>query len=152
MAEPTNPSLAGRCVGCGDCCAAITCNTTKVFLRAQLADPDSSVENRENAEFMLKHWRRITKAEAHRLQPYLEVFNDQPIIFWRCDAFDYTTRRCTAYDARPPICRDFPWYTYGPNTYGLAGLPRCGYWVDVPEEQRPVGVPIAFEAFDEIRR
>jgi len=33
-----------------------------------------------------------------------------------CTLLDQKTRRCSAYDARPSVCRDYP------------GSPRCGYY------------------------
>ena len=35
---------------------------------------------------------------------------------------------CTDYDARPPVCSDYPFYNKPPNPERLMDRPYCGYW------------------------
>jgi Fe-S-cluster containining protein len=80
-----------------------------------------------------------------------------------CDMFDPDKRICTAGEARPPICSDYPFYGENPVTReaGMAGkypdpLPHgygwyphetgpgdaplsCSYLGDVPPDMRPAG-------------
>lgn len=57
---------------------------------------------------------RFTK-KAHGLDKVLRRQND-PHFGRICKFFDTTERRCTVYEARPGICRQFP------------GENRCGYY------------------------
>lgn len=55
----------------------------------------------------------------------------------KCDQFNPATRLCTARDTRPPVCRDYPWYSDGPGAERAANLfRRCSYLADVPPDQR----------------
>lgn len=78
---------------------------------------------RQNAEFITAHWTPI---------------DDRT---FRCDAFDPAARLCTAHDARPPVCRDFPWYGQDPEEKaGEVRLdPQCSYLADLPPGKRPEG-------------
>lgn len=50
--------------------------------------------------------------------------------FYDCRHFDPETRRCTNYDNRPPLCRDFPWYGDPPDP--SKALPtECAYRADL---------------------
>ena len=84
--------------------------------------PDGT--GRANADFVTAHWHALGDGE------------------YRCDAFDPATRLCGAHDARPPVCRGFPWYSDGPTPEGAAGLtgiPQCSFLADVPPGDRPEG-------------
>jgi Fe-S-cluster containining protein len=60
-------------------------------------------------------------------------------ILLTCAHYDPGHRSCTAYDARPPVCRGFPWYD-DPQTRAadIAEL-CCSYLLDVPPADRPEG-------------
>lgn len=59
--------------------------------------------------------------------------------FYSCDLFDPETRRCTAYDQRPPICRDYPWYGDPPDP--SKAIPKtCVHRTEIG--QTPVPVPV----------
>lgn len=46
----------------------------------------------------------------------------------RCINYDVEGRRCMAYESRPPVCRDFPWYGKEPSVDGAINrLSVCGY-------------------------
>jgi len=123
-----------ECARCGDCCDPVTVSFhVETYAPRRLAEPDLSPEARENCEFMLAHWTTtaslVREGEAGEVTVGYEV---------RCDAFDPAARLCGAHEARPPVCRDFPWYGRAvDDVEGRAvvadGLsPRCSFNRDVP--------------------
>lgn len=59
----------------------------------------------------------------------------------RCPRYDQATRRCTDYDNRPPVCRDYP---TGYDGFGQPGLipdlpHECEFWADLRPDIRPAG-------------
>jgi Fe-S-cluster containining protein len=92
-------------------------------------DPDGDL--RADADFAATHWTVLDRA-AHPL------FGDN-FARIRCDAFDAESRRCTAHQDRPPVCRGYPWFG-APSARRAAGLPRqCSYLLDLPVADRPAG-------------
>ena len=60
--------------------------------------------------------------------------------YWTCDAYDPGHQECTAHDARPPLCRGFPWYGDGPSAERAGRVHReCSYLADLPPGDRPEG-------------
>lgn len=58
----------------------------------------------------------------------------------KCDVFDPATGLCGAHDARPPVCRNYPWYGDEPDAERAACLPpQCSYLAEVPPGDRPQG-------------
>jgi Fe-S-cluster containining protein len=108
------------CRRCGDCCDPILLRATKREIRA-----DRSLEG---DEFILRHWRRVSKDEAFRKRPLLRASHYTGRCYYVCDRFNPTTRLCEAHDARPPICRAFPnnLRTEG-RPLRLRSFPNCGY-------------------------
>ena len=93
----------------------------------------------EDARFVMDHWREIGRDAAGRARH-------------ACDSFNPETRQCMAHEARPPMCRGFPWYGLKPSLFigydlynawmRLRSYPRCSYREDV-------GMPMgAFSTFD----
>ena len=138
--------MPDRCWACGDCCRVLHCNWSLVDLHADESDPIGFA----NREFLTVHWHETTRDDAARLRPDATFSTDGH--FYVCDQFDYETAKCKSYDTRPPICRDFPWYENlegfawqgqrNPSMLTSPPLMRCGYWLDVPAEQRPPDVRI----------
>lgn len=64
-------------------------------------------------------WQRHVNGfeQVETLRPRIFVF--------RCHYFDTTTRRCTSYETRPGICRDYPRHLLQQAWPEL--LPGCGY-------------------------
>jgi Fe-S-cluster containining protein len=59
---------------------------------------------------------------------------------WTCDAYDPEHGTCTAHDARPPLCRGFPWYGETPSPgRGESMPPGCSYLAELPPSGRPEG-------------
>jgi hypothetical protein len=112
----TPPALG--CAQCGDCCQNIPCNIHPDLKGA----PGSDVET--NIRFIRDHW---TRSGTHPDGTHL----------WNCDQFDPVHRLCLAQDAKPPICRDYPWY-HGKIGFLSENLqPKCSYLLDVPPDRRP---------------
>lgn len=114
------------CIRCGGCCDPVTLddeNYQKIKFRAEAAPPPEHMDAHLEAVWLLEHWT-LTETVVGGVE-------------MRCDQFDPTTRLCTAHDERPQICRGFPWYQRDPEGANIAGLPRCSFWADLPEDQRP---------------
>ena len=61
-------------------------------------------------------------------------------VMLRCRFYDAEHRMCGAYDKRPPMCTDYPWYGTGPDEEHIGGVgPQCSYLLDVAPELRPEG-------------
>lgn len=85
-------------------------------------DPDGW--RRKNADFLTEHWHPVEdKPDAHS-----------------CDAFDSVHRRCTVYEARPPVCSGYPWYGEEPTPSRITRTgSRCSYLLDLSPADRPEG-------------
>lgn len=85
---------------------------------------DGDPRSREDVDFMLEHWTPV------------EGRTDR----YSCDQFDAQARMCRAQQAKPPVCRDYPWYLAEPAPERAAALPpQCSYLLDVPPDLRPDG-------------
>jgi Fe-S-cluster containining protein len=61
--------------------------------------------------------------------------------YYRCKWFDQETRKCTNYENRPPMCRDYPWHGRPPTEW--KALPKtCGFLWDLDVEPEPIPVSI----------
>lgn len=125
-----------ECNGCGDCCRVIPIDSTKKRLAEKVAEGEIG-----SAPFILKHWHRISRAEAHKRNSSFGAA-PQGRYYYECDMFDSATNKCTAQDSKPSVCSRFPWYGESPanHEYRLAPFPRCSFWSDVPETDRPAHV------------
>jgi Fe-S-cluster containining protein len=117
------------CSRCGDCCDQIWLPAAKITsIRAAIdaGDPESriSADMRADCEFIETHWT----VEERSL--------DGQDLRYVCDRFDAEARLCTAYEQRPPVCTNFPYY-------GRTAIPapdrlpsRCSFAFDVAPELR----------------
>lgn len=71
---------------------------------------------------------------ASSLRP---VYSAGGVMYLACAYYDGQTQECRAYDQRPPVCRDFPWYGREPDGDFAEG--RCSYLLDVAPSERPDG-------------
>jgi Fe-S-cluster containining protein len=134
---------------CGACCDPIRLEVTKKTVREN---------NWNSGPFVLKHWRRISRAKAAALNPLL--LKNPGGYFYACDAYDKERRLCTAHDTRPAICSGFPWYNEPPYSQDAGWTPEaetlrpwteCSFWLDVPQDQWAEGVrPIGWIPLDEV--
>jgi Fe-S-cluster containining protein len=98
----------------------------------------------EDRRWAARSLRPMSPREAYRLAPWLRgkkhrdgstgVLSDP--FFFRCIHFDRETRRCTDYENRPAMCRNYPWYGGEPQE-AAALPPTCSFRADIGE------VPVA---------
>lgn len=158
------------CSACGACCnpvpftreehAAVTAWCTEALAAGGTQDPrtddgwawwmehgwDYSRESatarfdrdgrwREDADFIAAHWTPRDYGEG-----------------CTCDMFDPATNLCTAQDTKPPVCRDYPWYSDEPTPErAVRLLPGCSYIADVesphgPEDRALIPLAVAGSA------
>lgn len=133
-------SLGCAGASCGDCCDPVGLDGRVITLieewRAWLeagGTPETAIEGGADPSifFAIDHWTRyegpaLTEEEHHD---------------FRCDRYDPTTHLCTAYEDRPPVCRNFPWYTEEESAGARAArLPaRCSFNLDIPPALRKPG-------------
>lgn len=117
-----------ECNSCGSCCDPVTFQGD-VVVNGLVGD---------DRAFMEANFTEVDAEEAHRRRPWLSVkqLEECGFRFFNCAFFDPYTRQCTAYDARPNMCKNFPWYSRGPNPRSLNGLPYCSFWEDLPLADR----------------
>jgi len=155
------------CGCCGDCCRDIPLSTSKAAFRRKLShgdardddvwaawvagwesqgdpetpDRESWVRLQADARFIIEHWHGGRRAPNGTTKG------------WTCDRFDPETWLCTAYEERPPICSDFPWYDRPAGHVDGGRWPlRCTFWADRPAEERPEGwVPVTFVHANSLR-
>lgn len=123
----------GSCVeGCGACCHPLVSPVSPMQIAMAPAWDTELVWMRDNTE-------RMPQSEAIRLdrshrddRPVTGMVDGEaaPVFFYRCRNYDEATKACTAYDDRPPMCRDYPWYGRLPDP--TKAIPNtCGYLRDV---------------------
>jgi Fe-S-cluster containining protein len=113
--------------GCGSCCDPVVLPFTKFDMAA---NPAFSAEDRR---WVLDDLQPMARREAYAKRPDLRdrAMVDQrgrpaTPVFFRCRHFDPESRACTAYEARPPVCRGFPWYDRPPSEHALLP-PACAF-------------------------
>ena len=119
----------------------------EIRLRGSGGDAEEEANNR----FIVKHWRQLTRREGLRRAPWFADAQRGKIgtvdahgravepVFYECDRYDTTTRQCTAYDERPPVCDGYPYYG-GPKRTDGALPPACEFLRDRGEQPVPVEV------------
>jgi Fe-S-cluster containining protein len=129
--------VSAGCARCGSCCSPVVILADAYAASCERARAGEAVH--DNDRFI-----------ASRLRP-LGAFTDDDGETWlesRCTAYDPLGRACTAYEDRPPVCRDYPWYGRGPDPAAAAHMPReCSFLADLPpsdrgEDARPL-IPLA---------
>lgn len=122
------------CNGCGACCDPVVSSVNpetldeEIRLTGVLSGEGDAVKS---LLFIRDHWTFLRREGEERL--------------YSCDAFDPETRLCTAHEARPPICRGYPWYGrrrehLGPlSALMLRRYLGCEFWADLSPEIRPEG-------------
>jgi Fe-S-cluster containining protein len=105
--------------GCGSCCDPVI--LSEGFVHRAFAFGPAQPQ----AEWIWANWEPITVEETGSAQ-------------LRCINYDVATRACLAYDTRPPVCRDFPFYGKPP---ALENGPRsniCGYQAEMGRTVLPL--------------
>jgi Fe-S-cluster containining protein len=60
------------------------------------------------------------------------------VILLECANYDTAHQACRAYDRRPPVCSNYPWYGGEPGSSQWIER-NCSYLLDVPPSERPEG-------------
>jgi hypothetical protein len=119
--------MTAGCARCGSCCDPVIIEADVFFGCGERARSQEFPDH--NDRFIAQHWHPLSAWTDHDGTSVLSV---------RCDAFDPERRACTAYEGRPPVCGDFPWYSEAPGTERASALPpQCSFLADVPPARRP---------------
>lgn len=117
----------------------------KQSVEEMLAKPALNPEIQYTQGFVAQFFHEVTPGEADEMLPYVDhrdLADRAGYHFYRCDFFNEDARICMAHNARPALCSGFPWYGKKPDGANIGGYLRCSYWEDVPEGERPPGVPV----------
>lgn len=134
--------------GCGQCCDPVVLAIGPEYLAAHpevaaVMDP----REREWVENELKPVATPSWVKPGRVATATVILNGRPKVleanYFRCVNFDSEARRCTRYEDRPRVCRDYPWPA-GESPRALGGgaelPPSCVFWRDLGREPEPVPV------------
>lgn len=86
--------MKGKCKECGQCCNPIKTHWYK----------KSIIKKTYEHDFIRKNWFRISKKKA------IELGETGNAIYYECKKFDKKTNKCTEYNKRPDVCRNYPFY------------------------------------------
>lgn len=114
-----------KCKKCGACCEVICLKVTKKGIR--------EARRNENSEFVLQHWKRVSRKEAERRNPRVAPYVPG-YLFYECDQFDTEAKLCQTHNnGKPPVCTGFPFY--GKEPYDVFYmLPGCAFKGDLQDE------------------
>lgn len=120
-----------ECSMCGDCCENIALNKDLGLMTAQIAFGKVAGKYHKDAVFIQNNMRPTGKVVRHGkvVKQVLE-----------CAKFDKETRKCTAHDERPEMCRQYPFYgrdpleSRGDTTMGG----RCSFLADAGYKMLPI--------------
>ena len=143
-----------ECNGCGDCCDPVAIIYSQELVRRLTPKQRRTLLAARSVRWILEELVPIPFDVGMAESPHLtsgkttvevEGFGTVTIgtHFYRCTNLDPETRRCNAYDDRPPECSGYPWYDGTPDAYDASmkratPLPaRCSFNADLG---RPVAV------------
>jgi len=88
-----------KCIRCGDCCEFLALGVTlmQILVSDDLPDKD----------FIIEHFRQVERPKE-KPNPQMSDNAFKGLVFYKCDLFDPTTRKCLDYENRPQICREYP--------------------------------------------
>lgn len=119
------------CAMCGDCCENIHLSVDRGSIVKALATGRVAGVWAKDANFILKNM--LPDGTVKRDGKYVK----QTL---QCAKFDKTTRKCTAHDERPQLCRQYPFYGKDPKDYGgdttMGG--RCSFLADAGYKMLPI--------------
>ena len=126
-----------ECNGCGRCCDPFTSVASPLLLETREAD---EVVGEKEADWMREHLTPIRRSDGLRAvsdwmdgQTWFMHLPEPAVVltwFYRCDLYDFEAKRCTDYENRPPMCRDFPWFGTQPSPK-TSLPPECSFNADV---------------------
>jgi Fe-S-cluster containining protein len=132
------------CARCGDCCERFALATDQGAFAPTSQDPPDGYRGRDPEwEDVWLEWDKHLADVAFQRVHFHPLMADGKQVrdktsdrgYYTCDAFDPTTRLCTAHADRPDTCRGYPWYDGGVATRMLPS--RCSFWHDVPPDRWP---------------
>jgi Fe-S-cluster containining protein len=115
---------------CGSCCDPVTMRADEMLA---ILNPNLDVEARPQAVILREMWAPLGPLEVGGV-----AFPDYVAV--ACIHYDVAGRSCGIYETRPPVCRDYPFYSREPNLEDMDG-PRdrvCGYQADVGRRVLPL--------------
>ena len=133
--------MKGFCNRCGDCCNPIKTSWSPEEIAVKLGTKEIDENGSRDFTFIANHWSCISRDEDDRTYDY------------QCNKFNRVTRMCEAYDERPPICSDFPYYGKEPED-GRSFEKNCSFWWDVkdrPAWARPLLPIVALDVSSQAR-
>lgn len=95
------------CGCCGKCCEAIWLGYSKEGLIERYGADHYDVK------FVIENWEEITVEEFKEINPFYHKQSDRIYpdkYFYKCNAFDKVTRRCSKQDIKPYVCSGYPLY------------------------------------------
>jgi Fe-S-cluster containining protein len=104
--------------GCGACCDPVTI-PDKNAERAMAFGPAPG-----QLDWMWRNWMPL----SHRGDTVLMM----------CANYDIENRSCLAYDTRPPVCKDYPFYGKSPDTGDPGGRIACGFQAEAGRTVLPL--------------
>ncbi len=123
--------MHGSCNQCGACCRVLTLAQSPEELQATAA-VTSVLGIPSDAVFAAKHWHPLTREEALGRNAFYTRQLPPDAHLYRCDQLG-DDGRCQAYEARPLVCRGYPWYGELPRPMALPDA-DCSYAIDQIEE------------------
>jgi Fe-S-cluster containining protein len=118
----------GVCNRCGMCCRAIALLFSKKDIKERW------LKDSGNREFVLKHWKRISKEQAVKNNPNVAsiqkeyVRGNQKTYWYECKLL--SGNDCSIHEDRPAICEGYPWYGTGPKRKEFLYGANCGFKLD----------------------
>lgn len=119
-----------ECSQCGDCCENIHLSHDLRRMRQELASGKAAGVWAKDANFILKNM--IPDGTVVRQGKVKQTL--------QCLKFDKETRKCTAHNERPQMCRQYPFYGRDPLQSGgdtsMGG--RCSFLADAGYKMLPI--------------
>lgn len=147
--------MTAGCARCGSCCNPVPFareqhEAVSAWSTAALEGTPDPGADEGWAWWLANGWAYSRETAVGRYDPAGRWRRDADFIavHWtpdgddgcKCDAYDPAAALCLAHDSRPPVCRDYPWYSDGPGGDETMRLPsQCSYLADLPRDARPEG-------------
>lgn len=120
-----------ECNKCGACCRVLTLAQSPEEVR-QIAALTAVLGIPSDHQFAAEHWHPLTRAEAVRRNPLYTIRLAPGAHLYGCDMLG-EDGLCNAHEARPLVCRGYPWYGAPARDMELAD-PDCDYYEDLVME------------------
>jgi Fe-S-cluster containining protein len=117
------------CSMCGDCCENIRLNIDRGTLLQRVSDGKAAGTYLKDAVFILNNMipDGTVARQGNTVKQTLQ-----------CKKFDKETRKCTAHNDRPEMCRRYPWYGKEPVKGDTTMGGRCSFLVDAGYKMLPI--------------